>query len=1011
MRETEIMKYKVLFWLKRKRVLIPSLAILFYFILFNSFTGQILLDRVMGSVLPSVDWNAKVTRFSLFRGVELESVTLTGRERFQDPPLLVADRLAIRYNLWALFAGRLAVNEVGFKNARVHLWEENGVWNYQEMFPPSDKPQDEKREENKEPLESISTYIPVSVYALVDLQNFGFRMEKRSSPAPMDLGFSDFSLRFLLDTHRFREIPLNLGALELVDRLQWEINQDRTLPFWYKDSKIQFESPINLSFLLLKENQGTALNLRSSLNLGGKELRIRRPGKPPLDFGFAVHYDIQFSPGEDEIALRDFRIRFQEDDWLQISGKVTRPFSDSREMDLFLHGSVIRLAPLSRFLQELPLPGMELGGVLELSPLKIQGSFRDLSLDWEAQARDLVFSKGNVRHSSRFLDLDLSANLDLDSDREPTASDPIPLLKELRLRNFRAEYNGLVANLRGTLNPTSLVDLHLHLDRVNLAEFVRNTSGSLDADLKIQASDMSNLHAVLDGKLGGFRFTMDRGRSGVSQNSLKASLNLEFDKPFGLKNAIVHSFVLLSKNAHSGLALDLNAKTHVSMGDAITVQLNSLNASASLTNLMPILPLSLREKVTPIEASVSKTIQLGVTGFFHLGEKNFRGNLTGKIPGIGVEDLTGQFALKMPPGIQSRIELDKLQVRAFGGSLGLDLSGELYEKPKATDPPLGPFFGNLTCKLFLSSAVEKALFSGIRYQGEMYLTAKILDNDVRGELVSNNSKIGYNNGKCPGKDCKIFLVDNLNADIPIHHDLAFREARTLVDGDKSRFIKSYGRIPDNNLTIHQVLGSHPSIVGAPFAYVRSSGAYPGLVARVQYQENYLWMDGLKLSLLDGSVTGKDVVVNVGSGDPKKMEFMATMQVRDIDLRQLLSRDAQGKIDDGKIKADLNLSGVNLADPIPNLNLYFSIFQIGRDFGKSAMNVISTKGAIMDFITDSYAVDKVEVELSKGLVYADVLFKKSLLTYMVNLEDSKISQQRMPLANFLKRAEGEISTYK
>jgi hypothetical protein len=76
-----------------------------------------------------------------------------------------------------------------------------------------------------------------------------------------------------------------------------------------------------------------------------------------------------------------------------------------------------------------------------------------------------------------------------------------------------------------------------------------------------------------------------------------------------------------------------------------------------------------------------------------------------------------------------------------------------------------------------------------------------------------------------------------------------------------------------------------------------------------------------------------------------------------------------------------------------------------------MNVISTKGAIMDFIIDSYAVDTVDVELSKGLVYADVKFKKSLLSYVVTLEDSKISQKRMPLANFLKRAGSEISTYK
>lgn len=75
-----------------------------------------------------------------------------------------------------------------------------------------------------------------------------------------------------------------------------------------------------------------------------------------------------------------------------------------------------------------------------------------------------------------------------------------------------------------------------------------------------------------------------------------------------------------------------------------------------------------------------------------------------------------------------------------------------------------------------------------------------------------------------------------------------------------------------------------------------------------------------------------------------------------------------------------------------------------------MNIFTPSNLFTDFIYNSYAVDKIEVELSKGLVYAVIQFKRSVLNTIINLENSQISQQRMPLANFLKRARSEIDTY-
>ncbi len=160
--------------------------------------------------------------------------------------------------------------------------------------------------------------------------------------------------------------------------------------------------------------------------------------------------------------------------------------------------------------------------------------------------------------------------------------------------------------------------------------------------------------------------------------------------------------------------------------------------------------------------------------------------------------------------------------------------------------------------------------------------------------------------------------------------------------------------------------------------------------------------------LNGLVLGKNMLFNLSSMAPQEMEFRGNILVRDIDLKQLMAPKIRDKIDDGKIKADLNISLRDFSEPLSNLDLFFSIFQIGKDFGKSALNVISQQNILIDRIADSYSINKIEVSLSKGLVYADVLFRRSLLSLFVNLEDSKISQQRMPLANFLKEPKVKLN---
>jgi hypothetical protein len=1004
---------KIQYWLRKKRIFIPIIFLFVYKSIFNSCTGQFVLDKTFSAIAEDGRLIANVETFSLFYGLDITDIQLLSGSKFQKSEIFSAKRISIRYNLPMVVFLRLSVSEISLIDAKITLIQENGFWNFQEVFPPSQTKETEILTE-AEPESNDTAFwigVPISAYAKLLLKDVSFQYIRRDVSQPLDIGWKNLNLLVDIDTNRFVKIPYNLDALDIIDSLILELNPSASIPVWYKDTKISYDAPLDLKLLVHTDSKANPFFLQSFLQVGGDKLTIHRSNRPPINVQLKIDYDLKYYPDQDQIVLKDFNCIFQGKNWFKISGEIKSPLSKDRFVDLKLSESEIQLEPLSKVLEELPIPNMKLGGEIQLSPLSLQGAFHNLNITWQPKIQNFYFSHSGKTHSSKYLNLNANSILDLVTRQNPTAEKPLPIIKQLHIETLNADYNGILAHVTGSLGSDIPIDVQVNLDKLELNGFVKNISGLLKADLKITGKNFSSLSTHLDGYLSSFRFTLGRGRSGNSFFKINTSANLLFKEPFELAEISLPNLSLTGKNANGAEAFGLKANTKLILGENIIVDLFSSNITTNLAHLSLILPLSLKEKVSPVEFALGQKLSLGLKGHFDINNGDYSGRLNLQVPGLELNDMVADFAVKMPSNDSANINLSKFTIRAFSGMVGLDASGILDKRKTEKDPPLGPFFGDLKLKIFLKSAMDHYVAKGFSYRGEMYMDLKVKDYDITGDFISNNSKIVYNNGSCPGKSCKLLLVDSLNADIPVHHDLSIKKTNGLIEGDKSRFIKTYGRVPRDNFTIQQVLGSHPSIEGAPFAYVKSSGSYPGLTSRIQYKENFLLIDGLKLSLLDGMVYGKDFIINVGSGDLEKMEYMGTMQVRDIDLRQLLSKDAQSKIDDGKIKADLNLSGTNLADPIPNINLFFSIFQIGRDFGKSAMNVISTKGAIMDFIIDSYAVDTVDVELSKGLVYADVQFKKSLLSYVVNLEDSKISQKRMPLANFLKRAGSEISTYK
>ncbi|EMO39084.1 LIC_11026 family protein [Leptospira noguchii] len=986
---------------KHKKVyfFLLSLIIIYKFV-FNRYTGQLLLSKILhGSIQGTA--NFTVTKFSLFYGIAFEDLVLKSDSTFEERPVLSVKELEFSYNLPLILLGRAKLSRIAIVGLKIDLRQKGGEWNLSKLFPTSSQSSPEE-ETISSPLEEISTILPVSAYLNLELKDIFVHVSSESGLSSYKAGLEGFALAFELDTVRFRKIPLNVRILQLIDVIRFRMNPEKTVRIYFEDNSKSLDQPFRLGLEFSKDPGGIFV---SQADIGSDSIPIKVQNKLLAPFGFGLRYKLGYLEKEDKLKLETLELKVNEDVWLSGGGEMTGVSSKERNVQFGIQKSLIRLKPLSDFLSTVPgIPKMKLDGELSLAPITISGKDTRLKVETDIVAKDLLISIGGKNHKIPKLKLLADFILHPFTQETPNANKPIPILENLNLKELSVDYNGIQLAAIGNILRGSQLDLDLSVQNLNLSDYVKTLNGVLG--LKMKVSGIFNFLNV-DGavQLSGFRFPMGRGKSSPIPINLDLKSRIQFSKPFVPDLVRLDSISISTKSLEGKESLKISSVGNLGLGKGFRVNLNSLVIKTELDRLTPTLPFSLRESLVPVRNNLGNQIILngGVDYSILDGTQSVSGKFLFDLPGIQIRDLKMDLNLKIAK--DSSITLSNFDLTAFQSKFRIVTSGVLKKTPE------GELIPDLEGNIQLGSDKPAYLFKGINFEGLFAVRFRLKNSIASGTLISKNSNFGYANEFCPGEDCKLYRVEGLDAEFSFVHDLSIKTTRNLIDGNKEKFIRTYGRIPASNFTIQQIVGTHPSISGIPFDYVKPKNGQPGLSARIDYSENFLKLEYLKVFTLDGLVNGKDILVNVGGGDPEKMEFSAVVQIKDIDLKQLLPPKRRSKIDDGKIKADLNVSGRNLADPIPNINLFFSVFQIGQDFAKSAVNIFTPSNVFTDFIYNSYAVDKIEVELSKGLVYAVIGFKRSVLNTIINLENSQISQQRMPLANFLKRARSEVDTYR
>jgi hypothetical protein len=981
---------------KSKTTLFITLPIFFYLSVFNTFIGNKLFNSI-AKFYPKAILTGDVKKFSLLYGVQIDELTISEPNSSKDDYIFKCDSLKLFYNLPRLITGDLILEKIELFNPTIKISKINGIWNYQKILPnPQEKIEEDSTTEN---LNAIQSFIPISFFIDLSITNLSFQIREESN---YFFQINEFSLNFLLKTIASKNIPLNLEILDLISVLQLNLSPNNYFNLHFDSEKIKFDHKPNFNISFIQDNDKKIYTLFLILELYDFFLVKNNKKIEPFNFSFKISSN--YNPKIDTFQIENFIVDFQKERWINANGFIKEVQSNNPNIDIVFEKTLIQFSKLTNYLNKnFQFSEFKLDGIIDIRELKIYGNKDNLLTTVSTSIPKFEYITKTSTHLIKNLNLSLRANLDLNDKISQ-----IPFLKSLILDNLELNYNNSNYLLNLIYKKEENVNAKLKIYNLKLNDFSSKINGSLDSSIELSGTNLSNLSILLDLTLKKFQFPVGDKKSKLLQINSKAEGNIIFLDKFKIKQLDIRSFYLDLLSINSELGLNLIFDGNYNFLDQ-NITLNKFKSTLYLDKLLLILPYTISEKLYNTKKILGNQIIINTTLKYSLNDTkklNFNSNLV--FPGINLPDLNLEGKVELNHNNNQSILIEKLSLNAYESKLFGMVNGVILSQTINNETKMNP---NLDISLSLNSNVPDELTKNLLFQGNINITLNLSEDRISGNAKSIKSNLYISGGKCPGAECKIFKLSSINFNIPLEHEFKSGYVDSILGGDKSRMIKAINRTEDNNFSIYSIEGPHPFLESGYFDYVQGTQSIPGISGRIEYINNLLSIPNLKMNLLNGNIIGKDLLFNLKNINPTEMEYNAFLQIKDIDLKELLSDVARKNIDNGKITGDINLSGKNLEDPIQNMEMYLSVFKIGKDFGKSAINVISPPNLIRDYIVNSYSVENIEIQLTKGLVYANILFKPGLLpTLFTQIEDNKISQERMPLANFLNRAKSELSNY-
>ena len=996
-----------------------ALFIGYFVVTGSSFVEGTILNAINEKMNGQVSF--KANQVSLFRGIILDDVRVLSSKKFDRAPLFTAKRISILYNLYGFWTGDFGINEVGIYEPKINVIKRNNELNLQDLMKPSEKKEEEEKQKEKpgKSLDAISTYFNVRTFFKFVLENldFTFDGDHESNKDPMYAELKNFTFRTHILTKSFDSIPLGVGAANLINTFLIQMNPQKKVSIQFKNKLVESKVKLNLHWLLFFDDEDKAFNSR--MLIGGEKIPLRFKSKKIKPLNFLIDHDINYNPGKDKLHIEKFAVSMANRTWLNLVGDISNAQKDDRQIDIKLNESDIRLGDLyDYFVKFTNNRKTYFNGNVSLAPLSVKGNLAKLDIDGHLKLKKITARAGDKHFNISYFDLNYKSGLNL----ETRSNNPLAKVRHADIK-WRGSLNGARLKADIYFDPKSKTDVGIFVDNFNLAPFAKQVNqGRANLGIIVKGAKLNSLALRVYTRIPKLYLQLGRAKTKLSSFNFDLQGNINapnVDSILKQKNMTVnlHTFDFSLKNRERRSYVNFDSKVLVKM-----LTLSNLNViftlnelSAHVYNAQSALTNAIREQIKGgcknfIKVCGNKILLTGKTSV-KMFNKNIgvthRTNID--LTGTDVNDLVLKAKVSQKPKL---LQIPNVTFTGLKNALNLNIHGEVREKTKMVRNEKGKkkrvkySVQDFTVDLKFGKKRREKIFEGNSIQGSLALSARWKDEIAKGSIKIKD--FYFDNGKK-------LAVNKVNLNFPFLFKKNLKSNLNLTVANKEKLIQNYNFSEPFNFTIDSVTVEAP-VDGKkkpPFKIIYPQGKFPGFGAVMRFKDNVFEMPALQVFLLNGTVTGSNILFNVASlTDQTKMEYSADLKVNFIDLKQLIPPSKAESVADGRVSLDLHAQGRDLTKPIDNMRGYISIYRIGSEFGNQVLKVVEPdSNFIVDgVLNNTIGVRKIDLQLKEGLVYAKVIIVKKLIgTLLISPND--IEQNRMPVSQFLDNLEKERNIYR
>lgn len=973
-----------------------------YQILFSPFVLTKLIYKITKS-LKEVEIDFSLRKSSIFTGFEIENLKIF--DTITQEPILLVKKIKLVYFLPGFFLGNIGIREFSLEEPKIYLIQKNQRWNYESLLPKTEK----EAEKPQEPLpELIQTYLPIKLYSYLKIKDLEltYKIEtvnQNKTTIIELLEVKQLSIYLGFITKSFTEIPLNTKLLNLLEDFLIYLNPKQEFLLTYQKNENISGSPI-LTIKLLKSSEEN-LKFISDVILNTNSLYFSK-NQNTISFSTEFNWKVDYLQESKEFRIREISLKNDsgylfflkgvfkksEDDWFL---ELEQQNIQVEKFSLNTYGNILSLITGNRTF---------LSGNLFLKEFFLSGTLSELSTKLHLNSDYFQFNEHQISQfqliTEGILNLKKSLPFLYKEQLQETENQKLAfgIIKELKLRNLSLIYNQSSLNLKGNIDKQ--MDLYLYVSQFNLGMFLDpHVKGKLNGNLSIHSNiELNKIQFYLNAELQNTQFSVDNYFSKPFLTSLKGSGTLDLVNNTNLEIQIQELSLL--KNHKESSFLEISGNTNLFFGSNLSkysIQLKNL--TFNYTSLYEHLPSNLKETVN----SYKNFLELGVylSGNFELAFGNLNSysvNLALKLPSLHKEAIVMNININQRPEM---IEIDSFSLQGWYNSLVLKLKGKIEKK--------GNWIPDL--KMFLQYQYPQYLevYKNIFLKGTMILELNLLEKTTKGNLVLQNLSIKFIE-ECDKQDkkiCKYFEILNSNLNLPFSLEL---QKQSLVTYQSRDLLM----IPNKNFFIQGILSNY-SLDNLYFPngfYFLGSKDKKALEGLIEIKNNIIWIPYLELfSYLgqskNGEIVLKNFYFNLSDLNPKNLELEGKLNIINFDLNSLFPKAES--IFKGIISSLIYFKIQNFSDIIRNSFINLSIYQISKDFAGFIVRIIAPS-IIAITVNNTLFIKSIDVELKNGLVYSNIRVQNRgffSLSKIIKPESEEIKQERIPLAEFLKRSEEEI----